>query len=112
LDAQDYAVCREKRFGQRDFGRILLVRGLVLACRAAGFAVQEAVVAKADIDYGLAKTAELFALTRRFELFALCAFVFGGTGSGAHASNVAPESHGWNVTEVTFLPWEEIVIDF
>ena len=89
--------------------RILLVRGLVVAGRAAGFAIQQAVIAKANVDHGLAKTAELFAVTGRFDLFALCAFVFGGTGSGAHQSNVAPESHGWNVTEVTFLLLGEIV---
>ena len=71
----------------RGSGRLL--RGLVAAGRAAGFAVQQAVVAKANLDHRLAQTAELFALTRTFGLFTLCAFVFGGTGSSAHEGTVA-----------------------
>ena len=109
MDAQAYILCREKRFGQKNFGKILLVRRLVIAGRAAWFAIQEPVVAETDVDYRLAKTAEFFALTRTFRLFALCTFIFGRTGSGAHEINVAPESDGWNVTEVTFLLWEKIV---
>ena len=68
---------------------VVLLGGLIVAGGAAGFAIQQAVVAKANVDHGLAQTAELFALTRTFGLFALRAFVFGGSGSGAHESTVA-----------------------
>ena len=67
----------------------LLVGGLVLAGRTAGFAVHQTVVAKANIDDGLAKAAEFFTLARGFGLFALRAFVSGGTGSGAHEAMLA-----------------------
>jgi hypothetical protein len=70
-------------------GAGVLLRGFVVAGRAARFAIQQAVVAKANIDHRLAQTAELLALTRTFGLFALCAFIFGGTGSSAHENTVA-----------------------
>jgi hypothetical protein len=78
----------------------VLVRGFVVAGGAAGLAVEEAVGAETDVDYRLAEAAELFALARTFRLFALRAFVFGGTGTGAHENNVAREGDGWNMTEV------------
>jgi hypothetical protein len=84
----------------------VLVGGLVVAGRAAGLAVEEAVGAETDVDYRLAEAAELFALTRTFRLFALRAFVFGGTGTGAHENNVARERDDWNMTEV--MSWEAI----
>lgn len=49
-----------------------LVGGLVFAGCTAGFAVHQTVVAKANIDDGLAKAAEFFTLARSFGLFALC----------------------------------------
>jgi hypothetical protein len=65
------------------------VRRFVVASRTAGLAIHQAVNAKADIDHRLAKTTELFALARGLRLFALGAFVFGSTGSGAHTNNLA-----------------------
>ena len=67
----------------------MLVRGFVVAGLAAGFAVQQAVSAKTNLDHGLAEAAEFFALARTFELFALRTVILGGAGSGAHTSNVA-----------------------
>jgi hypothetical protein len=66
-----------------------LVGGLVVAGRAAGFAIHKSVIAQTDVDYRLAEAAEFFAFTRTLWLLALCAFVFGGTGSGAHENTVA-----------------------
>jgi hypothetical protein len=66
-----------------------LVGGLVFAGRAAGFAVHEAIGADANVDHRLAKAAEFITLARGFGLFALRAFISGGTGSGAHESNVS-----------------------
>ena len=63
---------------------MLVYRSLVVAGRAAGLAVQQAIVAKTDVDDRLAEAAEFFALAGALKLFALRAFVFGGTGSGAH----------------------------
>ncbi|MGP0018573.1 MAG: hypothetical protein ACLPHP_08410 [Candidatus Sulfotelmatobacter sp.] len=77
-----------------------LVCGLVVAGRAAGLAVQQAVGAQADVKYRLAQAAVLLALAVRFRLVALGAAILGRTGSGAHEVNVAQESAGENVTEV------------
>jgi hypothetical protein len=79
----------------------VLVRGLVLASGAAGLAVEEAVGAETDVNDRLAEAAEFLALTRTLSLFALRAFVFGGTRTGAHENNVAREGDRWNMTEVT-----------
>lgn len=70
-------------------GNRLLVRGLVVAGFTTGCAVEEAVGTEADVNHGLAQAAVLLALAAVFRLFALCAAVFGRTGSGAHESNVA-----------------------
>lgn len=70
-------------------GQSLLVGGFVVTGFAAVFAVHQAVGAKADVDHGLAKAAEFFAIASSFKLVALCAVVFGRTGFGAHAVNVA-----------------------
>jgi hypothetical protein len=80
--------------------RARLVRGFVIAGFAAVVAVHQAVVANADIHHGLAKTAELFAITRTFGLVALSAAIFGRTGSGAHESNVARCCRGRKMTLV------------
>ena len=61
-----------------------LARGLVVASRAARFAIHQTVVANPHIDDGLAENAEFFALTRSFYLLALCASEFGMAGTGAH----------------------------
>jgi hypothetical protein len=67
----------------------LLFRCLVVAGGTARFAVHESVIAKTNINYCLTKTTEFLTLTTGFDLFALCAFVFGGAGSGAHGMTVA-----------------------
>ena len=88
------------RFSAR--GRSLR-RGLVVASGAAGFAVQEAVVAKAHVDHGLAKAAEFFALTGALILLALRTFVFDVAGCGTHASNVACPPRDRKMTLVIVL---------
>jgi hypothetical protein len=71
-----------------------LIGRLVVAGFAAGIAIHQAIGANADIDYGLAETAVLFALATVFRLFTLRATVFCGAGSGAHGANVArPGEH-------------------
>ncbi len=66
-----------------------LIRGLVIAGGAAGFAVHEAVLTNADFEYGLAETTVLIALALVFGHFALGAAVFGVGGPGGHDSNVS-----------------------
>lgn len=84
-----------------------LTRGLVVAGCAAGFAVQQAVRAQANVNYGLAETAILFALTAVFWLFALGALAFGRTGSGAHEINVTRRGSLRKMTLVIAGPAEE-----
>ena len=67
----------------------MLLRSLVVASFAAGFAIHQAIGANADIEDGLAETAVLFALATIFRLFALRATVLCVAGSGAHGANVA-----------------------
>jgi len=87
--------------GARDErGRSGSIRRFVVASRAAGLAIHQAVNAKADIDHRLAKATEFFALTRRLRLFALGAFVFGSTGSGAHTNNLACDG---SIPEMTLV---------
>ena len=66
-----------------------LVRGLVVARGAAGFAVEEAVGAKADVKHGLAEAAVLLALAAAFRLLALRADDLAATGSGTHEANLS-----------------------
>ena len=73
----------------------------VVACRAAGFAIQESVIAEAHVNHGLAKTAILLTLAISFGLFALRAAIFGGTGTGAHEITVSLTRGSANVTSVT-----------
>ena len=87
-------------------GQLSLVRCLVVAGGAAGFAVQEAVVAQADVERCLAEAAEFFTLTRSFELLTLSAFVLGGTGSVAHESNVARRTSSRKMTLVIVMAAE------
>jgi hypothetical protein len=77
------------------------VRGLVIASAAAGLAVHEAVLAEADLEYGLAEAAVLIALALVFCHFALGATAFGGTCSGGHRSNLALWGAMGNVPLVT-----------
>jgi hypothetical protein len=79
---------------------VLVRGGLVVAGRAAGLTVHEAVAANADVERRLAEAAKFLALARIFRPIALGAAVFGRTGSGAHEVNVAQERAGWNMTEV------------
>lgn len=65
-----------------------LIGHFVVAGAAAGFAVQQAVLAKTNINDGLAKDAVFLALTLMLGLLALCAANFAGTGSSAHKVNV------------------------
>ena len=60
------------------------VGGFVVARRAAGFAIHEAILANANVNHRLTEAAELFALTRALDLLTLRAMDFRGTGSGAH----------------------------
>jgi hypothetical protein len=60
-----------------------LIGGLVVAGRAAGLAVHQAIGTKPDVDDRLAQAAVLLALALCFRLFALHAAVFGAFG--AHA---------------------------
>ena len=77
------------------------VGSFVVAGEAAGFAVHEAVLAEADLEYGLAETAVLIALALIFRHLALGATVFAGAGSGGHRSNLALRGVMGNVPLVT-----------
>ena len=81
--------------------RIFLVRSLVIAGVAAGFAVHESVLTHADIELRLTEAAEFVALALSFGSFALRARVFAGAGSGRHISNVTPSQKMGNVPLVT-----------
>jgi len=61
-----------------------LTGGFVVACGAAGLAIQEPIVAQPNVDHRLAKHAILLAHTVFFRLLALRALIFGGTGTCAH----------------------------
>jgi hypothetical protein len=65
-----------------------LIGHFVVAGAAAWFAVHEAVLAKANINDGLAEDAVFLALALLLGLLALGASNFAGTGSGAHKANV------------------------
>jgi hypothetical protein len=66
-------------------GKSSLVGSLIVASLAAGLAVHEAIFTETNVHARLTETAEFLALTRTFDLFALGAFVAGGSGSGTHA---------------------------
>jgi len=85
-----------------------LVGGFVIAGLAAIFAVHQPVVAKADVQDGLAEAAEFFAVTRTLSLVALGATTFGGTGSGAHKGNVARTGGQEKMTLVIVAGWKEL----
>jgi hypothetical protein len=78
-----------------------LAGGLIFAGGAARLAVHEAVFADADLEDGLAKNAELFALAGVFGLLALCALDFRVACSGAHAANLSRLESEGKMTLVT-----------
>jgi len=73
-----------------------LIGGLVVAGRAAGFAVHKAVAAKTDVNHALAQAAIFLAFATFFRLLALGAAEF----RGAHKANVTCEGGPRNMTEV------------
>jgi hypothetical protein len=77
------------------------VGSLVVTGAAARLAVHEAVLAEADLEYGLAEAAVLIALALVFRHLALGATVFAGAGSGGHRSNLALRGEMGNVPLVT-----------
>lgn len=83
-----------------------LVWGLVVAGLAAVFAIHQAIGADADIDYRLAKAAELIAIARTLGHFALRTTIFGGAGSSAHETNLARLGSLGKMTLVTVRPWK------
>jgi len=89
--------------GRRFFFRLggPLVGAFVVAGVAAGFAVQEAVLADPDIELRLAQAAVLIALALVFRHFALGATEFAVAGSGGHISNLALRGVAGNVPLVT-----------
>lgn len=78
-----------------------LVGGFVIAGVAAGLAVEKAILAKADVDHGLAETTILVAFALVLRHLALGATEFSGAGSGGHKNNVAPDGGVGNVPLVT-----------
>jgi hypothetical protein len=65
-----------------------LVRSLVVAGVPAGLAIHETIGADANVDKGLAETAEFLAFAAGFGLLALCATTSCRAGSGTHTANV------------------------
>jgi hypothetical protein len=63
-----------------------LLGSLVIASLTARLAVQQAVIAKADINERLAEAAKLFAFAACFRLVTLHAAIFRGSGSSAHGN--------------------------
>jgi len=77
------------------------VRQFVIAGRAAGFAVKQAVDAEAYVQLRLAQDAEFFAPATRLRLFALSADDAAYTRLRGHGWSVARLGQRRNVTEVT-----------
>ena len=78
-----------------------LIGRFVVAGRAAGFAIHQAVGADANVELRLAQAAELIALAFVFRHFTLPATVLRVTGSGRHDTNLAPVPCTGNVPLVT-----------
>lgn len=95
-----------------EWERGTLLRCLVIASGAAGFAVHQAVGADADVEHCLAKAAILLALAVGFRLLTLRTTVLRGTGSGTHEANLARSAETRNVTEVTELGASKSVADW
>ena len=71
-----------------------LFGGFVIAGGAAGFAVQQAVLANPNVERGLAEAAIFVALALGFGHFTLRAAVFSLAGSGRHRRNVSARRPG------------------
>jgi hypothetical protein len=83
------------------YGPIELFGSFVVACRAARLAIEESVIAKANVNHGLAQAAILLTLAIPFGLLALRATIFDGPGTGAHETTVSLIRDRRNVTSVT-----------
>jgi len=82
-----------------------LIGHFVVAGAAARFAVHQAILAKANINDGLAEDAVFLALALMLGLLALRAADFAGTGSGAHKTNLPAALAVQKMTLViTFAP--------
>jgi hypothetical protein len=79
----------------------ILIRGFVIACGPAGLAVHQPIRADANVQRGLAETAEFVAFATVFRHLALCTAGFGVAASSGHSSNVSPSSQTGNVPLVT-----------
>ena len=90
------AVCGRSSEAERQ-----LIGGLVVACRSAGLAIQQPVIAKTHVNHGLAQAAILLTLAIAFGLLALRAAIFGGPGSGAHEITLSLVGSSGNMTSVT-----------
>jgi hypothetical protein len=87
-----------------------LIGHFVVAGAAAGFAVHQAVFAKADINDGLAEDTVFLALTLMLGLLALRAADFAGTGLGAHKANLPAALAVQKMTLVITLASENAAI--
>lgn len=81
--------------------REALAGRLVFAGGAARLAIHEAVFADPDVEHGLAKNTELFALAGILRLLALCALEFCMARGGAHAANLSRLESEGKMTLVT-----------
>ena len=66
-----------------------LFAGFVIAGFAAGVAIHKSVGANADVNHRLAQATIFLAVAAVFWLLTLCTSIPRGTGSRAHAANVA-----------------------
>ena len=87
-----------------------LIGHFVVAGAAAWFAVHEAVLAKANINDGLAEDAVFLALALMLGLLALRAADFAGTGSGAHKGNLPAAPAVQKMTLVIMLAPENATV--
>ena len=78
-----------------------LVSSLVVACRAARFAIHQSVIAEAYVNHRLAQAAVFLTLAISFGLLALRAAIFCMTGTGAHEITLSLTRGSANVTSVT-----------
>ncbi len=79
---------------------VALIHRLVVAGRAAGFTVQQAVGAEANVDLRLTQHAVFLARAVLFRLLALRTADFAGGGFRRHAFSLEPAAEAENVTEV------------
>lgn len=77
-----------------------LIRRLVVARRAAGLTIHQAVNAQADVNLRLAEDAVFLAFAARLGLFTLCANNTAGGWLGGHGLSVGRSPFPENITEV------------